>query len=320
MNHVAITGATGFVGSHLLERLGDREVAVLVRDRAKATALGRDALRIVRGAVGDEAALDALVAGADVVFHVAGLVAARSEEEFLSVNRDGTAAVARACRRAGVRRLVYVSSLAVTGPSEGGRPVHDGTWPRPVTPYGRSKLAGEDAVRASGLEHVIVRPPVVYGRRDRQLLRLFRLARRGVVPLIGDGSQALSLVHVSDLADALIAAATRGAAGATYHAAHRETTTQRELALAIGRAVGREPLVVRLPTPIVRAGLAISGMAAYLTGKPSLLDPAKAPEFLAAGWTCTAEGLAHDAEWQARIPLAEGLAATAAWYTDAGWL
>ena len=316
----AVTGATGFVGSHLLDRLGEHDVTILVRAPAATRDLARPRTRIVTGALGDEASIAALVEGADVVFHVAGLVAARSEAEFLAVNRDGTAALARSCRRAGVRRLVYVSSLAVTGPSEAGHPVHDGTWPRPVTPYGRSKLAGEEAVRASGVEHVIVRPPVVYGPRDRQLLRFFRLERRGIAPLLGDGSQVLSLVHADDLADALIAAADRGAAGATYHAAHPETITQRDLALAIGRAVGRAPFVLPLPAAIVRAGLAFSGLASRIAGKPTLLDSDKARELLAAAWTCTSEGLARDAGWQARIPLDEGLASTAAWYRQAGWL
>ena len=319
MTRFALTGATGFVGSHLLDRLGDRDVALLVRGERDASALARPRRTIVRGGVEDAGALDALVSGADVVVHVAGRVAARSEAEFLAANRDGTAAVAAACARAAVRRLVYVSSLAVTGPSEAGHPVHDDTWPRPVTPYGRSKLAGEEAVRASGVAHVVVRPPVVYGPRDRQILRLFRLAKRGVVPLLGDGAQLLSLVHATDLADALIAAA-EAPAGRVYHAAHPEVVTQRALAEAIGRAVGRSPRLVPLPPPVVRAGLAVSALAARVVRRPTLLDPAKAPELLAAAWTCTADGLARDTGWEARIPLAAGLAGTAAWYRAAGWL
>jgi nucleoside-diphosphate-sugar epimerase len=316
---LALTGATGFVGSHLLDRLRDREVALLVREERAAAALAGPRRTVVRGGVDDERALVALAEGADVVFHVAGMIAARTEAEFLAANRDGTAAVARACARAGVRRLVYVSSLAVTGPSEAGRPVHDDTRPRPVTPYGRSKLAGEEALRASGVAHAIVRPPVVYGPRDRQILRLFRLAKRGLVPLLGDGTQLLSLIHAADLADALVAAAD-APAGRVYHAAHPAIVTQRELAEAIGRAVGRSPRCLPLPAPVVRAALAASGLASRLTRRPTLLDPAKAPELLAAAWTCTADGLARETGWHARVPLAEGLAQTAAWYRGAGWL
>lgn len=316
---IAITGATGFVGGHLLDRLAGSAVACLAR--GPSAALARSGCRVVPGAIDDPAALDALLSGADVVFHVAGLIAARSEAEFLAVNRDGTAAVAQACRRAGVARLVYVSSLAVTGPSERGRPVDETTPPRPLTPYGRSKLAGEQSVRESGAIFTIVRPPIVYGPRDRQTLWLFRMARRGLVPLLGDGSQELSLVHAADLAEALVAAAASpAAAGRTYHAAHPEVVTQRALLEEIGRAVGSRARLLPIPGSAVRVALAVSGAVARVTRRPTLLDPSKAPELLAPAWTCTAEALARDAGWSAQVPLARGLRDTADWYAGAGWL
>lgn len=316
---IAITGATGFVGGHLLERVAGKEVSCLAR--TPSPALARTGCRVVQGVIDDPAALDALVSGADVVFHVAGLIAARSEAEFLAMNRDGAAAVAQACRRAGVARLVYVSSLAVTGPSERGHPVDEGTAPRPVTAYGRSKQAGEEAVRASGVAFTIVRPPIVYGPRDRQTLRLFRLARGRLAPLLGDGAQELSLVHVGDLADALVAAAASPrTAGGVYHAAHPEVVTQRALLEEIGRAVGARPRLVPLPVAVVRAALAMSGALARITGRRTLLDPARAPELLAPAWTCATGALERDAGWRARIPLAQGARETAGWYAQAGWL
>ena len=314
---VALTGATGFVGGHLLERLRGEDVACLARTPSPALAGGR----VVTGGIGDAAAVDALVQGAEVVFHVAGAIAARSEAEFLAVNRDGTRMLAEACVRARVRRLVYVSSLAVTGPSARGRPVDETTPPNPVTPYGRSKQAGEEAVRASGAPFTIVRPPVVYGPRDRQTLRLFRMARRGWAPLLGDGAQELSLIHAGDLADALVAAATAPlAAGRTYHAAHPEVVTQRALVAEIGRAVGRSPRFLPLPHAAVRVALAVSGAAAAVTGRPTLLDSSKLPELVAPAWTCAADALARDAGWTAPTALAPGLRETAAWYAEAGWL
>ena len=316
---VAITGATGFVGGHLLERLSGADVSCLAR--VPSATLARSGCRVVPGAIDDPAALDALVSGADVVFHVAGAIAAPSEAHFMAVNRDGTAAVAQACRRAGVGRLVYVSSLAATGPAEAGRPVDETAPPRPLTPYGRSKLAGEQSVRESGAIFTIVRPPIVYGPRDRQTLRLFRVARRGLVPLLGDGSQELSLVHATDLADALVAAAASPrTVGGVYHAAHPEVWTQRALLEEIGRAVGARPWLVPLPVAVVRAALGLSGAFTRLTGRPTLLDPAKAPELLAPAWTCATSALTRDAGWQARIPLARGAREAAAWYAQAGWL
>jgi len=319
----AVTGATGFVGSHLAEALRARgdEVACLVRSSASDAALRAGGCRCVRGGLEDEGALRLLVAGSEVVYHVAGAIAAPSPDAFLRVNRDGTARVAAAARAAGVRRLVYVSSLAVTGPTVPGQPLDETGPPRPVTPYGRSKLEGEVAVRAAGVPFTIVRPPIVYGPRDREVLRLFRLARTGLAPLLGGGAQELSLVHARDLADALAAAAASDAtAGGTYHAGHPVPVSQRELVQAIGSAAGRRVRLIALPDAVVRAALSMAGAAARLRGRPSLLDPAKAAELLAPAWTCSSAALERDTAWRARIGLAEGLAETARWYRDAGWL
>jgi nucleoside-diphosphate-sugar epimerase len=296
-------------------------VAALVRRPDRAGPLRALGCRLVAGTIDDERAALALVEGADVVFHVAGVVAARSEGEFLRVNRDGAAAVARAAAGAGVSRLVLVSSLSATGPSRPGRPVDETSGPGPVTAYGRSKEAGEEAARAAGVPLTVVRPPAVYGPRDRAFLALFRAAARGVVPLLGDGTQELTLVHAADLARALVAAATSAATlGGTYHAGHPEPVTQRALADAVGRAVGRRARPVRIPGPLVRALLGVAGAAARAAGRAPLLDGDKANELLAPGWACSSEALRRDGAWSAEIPLDRGLAETARAYRETGWL
>jgi nucleoside-diphosphate-sugar epimerase len=292
-----------------------------VRQPAKAGALRALGVRLVEGAIEDEAARLALVDGADVVFHVAGLVAARAGAGFLKVNRDGAAALAAAAARAGVGRFVLVSSLAVTGPSRPGRPVDEGSGSGPLTAYGRSKRAGEEAVRAAGAPFTILRPPAVYGPRDRAFLTLFRTAARGVVPLLGEGGQELTLVHAADLARALVAAATSPSTpGGTYHSGNAEPVTQRALAGAVGRAVGRSVRCVRLPGPLVRILLGAAGAASRALGRPPLLDGDKANELLAPGWACSSGALRRDTGWTAEIPLERGLAETARAYREARWL
>jgi nucleoside-diphosphate-sugar epimerase len=319
----AVTGATGFVGSHLIEELRRRgdDVSVLIRRTSRARALEASGCRLVEGDLGDAPALETLVAGRDVVFHVAGLVAARDEADFLRVNRDGAAAVTRAAARGAVSRLVLVSSLAVTGPTLPGRPLTEDAGPGPLTAYGRSKRAGEDAVQGADVPFTIVRPPAVYGPRDRAFLTLFRAAARGVVPLLGDGGQELSLVHAADLARALVAAGTNPATlGRVYHAAHPEPTTQRALAGLIARAVGRPARTVTLPAPFVRGVLTLVGRAFRTVGRVPRLDGDKAHELLARAWTCSSAALQRDTGWRAEIALGRGLEETARCYRRDGWL
>jgi nucleoside-diphosphate-sugar epimerase len=320
---VAITGATGFVGSHLfaaLRRRGD-DVVALVRRPSMAGALRASGCRLVEGDLGDERALEALTAGAEVVFHVAGLVAARREADFQRVNRDGTAALAQAAARAGVSRVVHVSSLAVTGPTVPGRPLAEDGVPGPLTAYGRSKQAGEEALRSSGVPGTIVRPPAVYGPRDRAFLGLFRAAARGLVLVPGAGRQELSLVHVADLVSALLAAAASPRTeGRTYHVAHPVPTTPLALAAAVARALGRGVRTLAVPAWLVRGALDVSGFASRAVGRAPLLDGDKARELLAPAWTCSSKALRRDAGWEAAVPLEPGLKETADSYREAGWL
>ncbi|HXE58326.1 MAG TPA: NAD(P)-dependent oxidoreductase [Gemmatimonadales bacterium] len=320
-----VTGGTGFVGSHLVEALrrGGHEVTALVRSPAKARALGPD-VRLVGGDLDATAALEQAAAGQDVIFHVAGLVAARSEAEFLACNRDGTANLLAAAARVGTPRFVLVSSMAAGGPARPGAPLRGDEPPRPVTQYGRSKLAAEEVVRRGPLPWTIVRPPTVYGPRDREVLKVFRLARSGVAPVFGDGTQELSAVYAPDLAEALIAAAASPAAECRiYYACHPEIVTSAEFARAVCRAVrgaAATPRVVGIPFPVARAALWCTGTAARIAGRATILTVDKANEFFQAAWTGDPSPLTRDTGWRAAHDLAAGLEATAAWYRAAGWL
>ena len=318
-----VTGATGFVGSHLAEALRRRgdEVTALARSAAKAAALEPLGVRVVSGDLHDRAALERAVEGQDVVYHVAGLVAARTEPACQAANRDGTRHVVEAAARAGAGRLVFVSSMAAAGPTARGRPLRGDEPPRPVTAYGRSKLAAEAVVTGSRLAWTIVRPPMVYGPRDQEVLKVFRLARVGLAPVLGDGTQELSAVHGADLADALVAAGTTaGAVGHTYYACHPEVFTGAEMALAVGRAMGKRLAVIRIPAAIGRGVLRVTEAAARLVGQTTILTADKANEFYQPAWTADPEFLARDTGWRAIRNLETGLAETYAWYRTAGWL
>lgn len=331
-----VTGGTGFVGSHLVSALlarGD-EVVCLVRDPAKAARVFIDDRKpvTVSGDLGNREALRAAVQGVDVVFHVAGLVAARSRDDFFRANAEGTRLVLEAARDAApsLKRFVYVSSLAAAGPSRRGEGLTESAPPRPLTAYGESKLGGEEVLKKADVPWTVVRPPTVYGPRDVELLRVFRLARLGVAPVFGDGSQELSVIYVEDLVQALLRAVGSPAGKAVYFAAHREVLTSRDLVAAIYRAVrgldatmaagAPEPVIVPIPGIVARSALWLSGTMAGLTGRATLLTADKAKEFLAAAWVCSPEALERDTGWRAEWDLARGLTHTAAWYRRAGWL
>src|SRR5438876_7176876 len=321
------TGGTGFVGAHLVKALcarGDR-VTALVRRPALAQQLGWSPdVRLIPGDLDNDAALREGSSGADVVYHVAGKIAARNAADFMATNRDGTANVLEAARDGGARRLLFVSSLAVAGPTTPGHPIDESRPPAPVTAYGQSKLAAEVLVHAVGtsLPWTIVRPPVVYGEWDRGTLKIFQLARRGVVPVFGDGSQELSVIHAEDLARSLIAAATSPAAvGRVYFAAHPTATTSRDLVLGAGRALGgRAPKIMPVPPVVARGILWTVGALAYIAGRATLLSADKSNEYLAPAWTCRSEALTRDPNWQAQIDLETGLRRAANWYREVGWL
>ncbi len=315
----------------MVEALLDRgdEVACLVRKPGRAAALFGDRVRVVLGDLEDESALKEGCSGADVVFHLAGLTVAKRTADFFRVNRDGTRRLVKAAQEAFPRpgRLLYVSSLAASGPSTPGRPAVEGDPPHPVSFYGKSKLAGEQEVQGSDLPWTIVRPPTVYGARDRGLLRIFRLARRGVLPLVGKPNQELSFVYARDLAAAIIAATGEQCEGKIYFASHPEVVSLVRAAAAIYRAVLaargrplRQPLILRPPAAVARAAFSLIGWSSALVGKATVLSADKARELLAEAWACSPAALERDTGWRAQVDLETGLEHTARWYWEHGWL
>ncbi len=223
---------------------------------------------------------------------------------------------------------MYVSSVSAAGPTTRGRAVTEIAPPRPVSDYGASKLAGEEVARAAPIPWTIVRPPTIYGPRDMELLRVFRLARWRVAPVFGTGTQELSVIHVRDLVRALLCATDPSTERRTYFASHPQIVTSKTLVKAIHVAVQRTlghdpeggPLIVPLPAWFTRAALAAIGGVAGLAGKATVLSPNKGDEFLAEAWTCLPTALERDTGWRADIPLADGLDETARWYRQHGWL
>ena len=316
---VIVTGATGFIGRHLSRHLVASGADVGAVLRPESTQMAPAGVATVRTPL-ESSALAAAFRGADVVVHLAGVTSAVRPQTYTDVNVEGARAVATAARQAGAR-LIHISSLAAAGPAPAGAPRHEDDPPGPITPYGRSKLAGEGVVAStSGLRWTILRPAVVYGPGDRALLPVFRLAERGVLPLVGRPGAAYTFVHVSDVVRAIDAAIDRRRDGEIFFVGHPLPATAAELLEHIRSALGRRALVIRVPQPVVWAAAVVCDMAGRIAGRSLPLNRSRFAELSAEGFVCRVDRLHERLGVAAAIHLADGLAETAAWYRAAGWL
>jgi dihydroflavonol-4-reductase len=330
---VLVTGGAGFVGSHLVEALTARghDVRVLVRPTTDRRNLDPARVTFVSGDVADpsaeaQAALVAAATGAAVVYHAAGITQAASAEQFERVNAGGAERMAVAAARAGVRRFVLVSSQAAAGPNPGPLPRTETDPDRPVGAYGRSKLLAEQRVAriaaeaAHGLEVVTIRPPAVYGPRDRAFLTLFRLVRTGIVPLHAPGAQTLSLIHARDLAQGLVGAAGHGTSGALYYVTDGTPVTSARLVDEIARALGKKPLRLDVPKRMLEAVVAAAEAWARATGRPARVTRERLADWIEPRWTLSDARARKEFAFAPHIALEAGIEETALWYRNAGWI
>ena len=319
-----ITGGSGFVGSHLVEAVcarGERPRCLLRRDSFKRhpLALPTEA-EIVFGDLVTGEGLSEALEGVDTVIHLAGVTKALSTAEFYLGNVRATENLARAVAGRGIR-LVHVSSLAAIGPSYDGVPVSEDADPHPLTHYGTSKLEGERVVRALVPGAVIVRPGVVYGPRDTDVLELFKSISMGFVLEISGGERWFQAIYVKDLADGLLAAAdTPEAGGRAYFLAHAKAATWDELSSTAARIMRKRTRVLRIPAPLAYAVGGVAEVWSRLTGKPGIISREKVREAQCRHWTCDTSRAARELGFEARTPLELGLSQTLAWYKEAGWL
>jgi len=327
MRNVLVTGASGFVGGHVVEALRRRglKVRCLTRQPGRLEFLRPLEIEPAAGDVTLPDTLELALEGVDAVVHCAGLTRAVSRARFFEANEAGPRNLYAACRKRGrqILKIVHISSLAAIGPSPGEEPVTEESHPSPVSDYGDSKLAGQRAAEAcmADLPVSIVLPPAVYGPRDAAFLAYFKAVARGRVPLIGGADRRLSLVYVKDLAEAVAVILTdRESAGQAFLVDDGSVHTWTGVAAEIGRAMNRPFRPLSLPVSIVRGMGILGDLYAAITGTAPLINSQKVRELLQDSWTCSSDRIRGRLGFRAQFSLERGIAETLSWYRDHQWL
>jgi nucleoside-diphosphate-sugar epimerase len=326
--NIFLTGASGFVGSHVLDslRAGHHEVTILLQRTSNTRFISRHVpeVTVLYGSLDDVPLLTTAMRGVEAVIHCAGKTKALHSSDFYRVNQAGTGNVvlaANACRES-VRHLVYISSLAVSGPGVLGGPAEETAEPRPVSVYGQSKWLGEVEVRQHCIvPWTILRPAAVYGPRDIEFLALFQKVKRRVMPLVSGAKRSLNMVYGPDVAAAVLCSLMheRGAGG-TYHVAAEPPCTDEEFLEEIAAQLRSRPLRLPIPRSVLYLTCVMQELLSRVTGRPNILSRQKLPELLAPGWVCSTDRIRQDLGFTAPTSLKEGVGLTLEWYRREGWL
>jgi nucleoside-diphosphate-sugar epimerase len=320
-----VTGGSGFIGGHLVAGLlaeGFR-VRCLVRDSSPLDCLPRERITLCRGDLADTGSLARAVEGADWIFHLAGLVTANRREDFFRVNREGTRILLRAAAD-GAPRLagfIYLSSLSAAGPSPDGRLLTEEDEPRPVSAYGESKLAAEReaAAFADRFPVTLIRPPAVYGPREKEIYRFLAAVSRGLRISLSWEDLRFSIIHVEDLVRALIAAVrTPGKGLRTYFVSDGKVYSWNRSLIMIAEMLGRRTIPLRVPGTLLSALVRASG--ALFPSSPAAFYVDKIREMAQKYWLCSAEKARRELNFTPRFALKDGMAETIRWYRENHWI
>jgi len=319
-----VTGGTGFIGSHLIDHLLelDCHVRCLVRDPSRLGWLEGKSVELFHGDLESRETLEKGVRGTDAVFHLAGITAAGNQAEYNRVNAEGCRKLAEAALNSdeAPELFLYVSSQAAAGPGRTGCTVDEMTAPEPITAYGRSKLEGEKILAVmEGLPLIVVRPPAVYGARDKEILPLFKLANRGISPIFNAAAY-LSLIHVSDLVKGIFKAAISGRLGETYFMANESPVKATDLPGIFSGALGRGVKGMRVPSVVLSAAASLSEVQGRLTRNLPVFNRDKVKELTAQDWVCSSRKAMDDFSFTTIVDVEDGFRATAAWYRERGML
>ncbi len=328
---IVITGASGFIGKHLVQLAMDKGFVVhaLVRKTSKVNELKQMGANIIYGEISSTQSvlnffkeLTDLNLTVDYVIHAAALTKAKTETSFFDTNVKNTRHLLEALEQSGIflKKFVFISSLAASGPQQLGKRIekdHD----QPITLYGKSKLQAEHIVRSfQTIPHIILRPTAVYGPGEKDLLSVFKIVNKGINPVLGRNPQELTFVYVKDLAELILAAVTSEEENKTYFITDNAVYGKTEFGTQIAKFIDKKVITIRLPLFFVKGISFFLQYLSQLSGKQSPLTLEKYKELTAQSWNCNVSDTFKELKYMPVYTLAEGIRETAKWYKQHKWI
>ncbi len=322
-----MTGSNGFIGSHLVEYLlvKQYEVTCLVRKTSDLRWIRDLDVDLIYGDCRQRESLDEAVKDHDYVFHLAGKIRARDWGAYYDANYTGTRNLVEACvdSNRGMKRFIYVSSISAAGPTDTAIVQTKEDECRPVSDYGKSKLMGEETVRErmTGIPWVIIRPPNILGPREEDLYSVFKIIRRRVKPLLGNGEKQTSICFVEDLVRGIeMAATSEKTVGNVYYLTDPEVYSWREMADKIAEYLGVSGLLLPVPYPVLFVVASLLEVAAVVTGGEPLMTRKQLRELKDSYWLYDGSRAEEDFGFTPKIDLNKGIEISIDWYREQGWL
>lgn len=323
----AVTGANGFVGSHLVDLLieNDNEVRCITRKTSNLRWLEGKPIKNYDCGLYDKEGLKEALKDVNILYHVAGIVKAKTTEDYIKGNVEPTGILLDVILEVNpkIERVVIISSQVVSGPSSEGSVVNEETVPQPITRYGKSKLAQEQLAHqySDRLPITIIRPPAVYGERDTEIYLVFKTYKMGLMTLIGFDRKEVSLIHVKDLVDGIyLAANNEQAVNQTYFISSKEYYNWKQVGKIIGKYMGNNALTINIPHSIIFIIAAVAQFFSMFSSKAATFNIEKAKDFIQKYWTCDITKAEKQLGYKPQISLDEGMKRTIEWYREVKWL
>jgi dihydroflavonol-4-reductase len=323
---VFVTGAAGFIGSHLTEKLLQKgyKITCLVRKSTNIRWINDLQVQIIYGDLLDSELLRTQIKDADYVYHVAGVIASKKKEGYFLGNHISTRNLLEAARHnQNLKRFVLVGSQTAVGPSINGVPVEEETPYRPITTYGRSKMEAEKEVlkHKDKLPFTIVRLPAIYGPRDTATYDFFKSVNVGIIPMVGFKKKYVNILHVRDATEGIILAGENpNSLNKIYHIGSEKSYTWDEISAVTMKVLHRKAVKIRLPEFLVMLMAGINGCVTSFYKKPAVLNWEKGKDMIADAWTCNITKAKKELGYTQKIGLEEGVKETIEWYKKEGWL